>query len=270
MPQPPSRRLPRARHRRQIVAHLRGVWYRPLRFLLEGLGDDAPRAQRHVRVQLDRRSGFAVQNGVEHDGRRAALKVSDSGHLVQNDAEREQIASARPVPLPALAPATCRRSSPSSRLARREEFGRLAASRGAATDRQSAWPIEVEDLWPGRDPSRNIRGLDVAMQDAAGGARRPGHRQSVRPTDTSSPPRARPSIDSAVERPSFEQRHRQEGAALELVYLVDRADVRVVQRGRRACLAEKKALGRGAIVGAVWAGKNFSATRRPSLTSSAL
>jgi hypothetical protein len=49
-------------------------------------------AERHVGVQLHRRRRLAVEDGVEHHGRRGAMeRLLAGGHLVEHEAEREQV-----------------------------------------------------------------------------------------------------------------------------------------------------------------------------------
>src|SRR6185436_11115721 len=97
---------------------------------------------------------------------------------------------------------------------------------------------EVENLGLLAIGDEDVRRLDVAVQDAARvrGVERVGnlHGEPQQQADGE-----RPAVDLARQRAAFEQLHRDEGAPVVLVYLVDGADVRVVQRGRGARFAQK-------------------------------
>ena len=73
--------------------------------------------------------------------------------------------------------------------------------------------------------------------------------------------------DPVPEGLTFEQFHRDERPILNLIDFVDRADIRMVQRGRGTCLAAESL--QCLRVFGEFLGKNFSATWRPSLRSSA-
>jgi hypothetical protein len=84
----------------------------------------------------------------------------------------------------------------------------------------------------------DIRGLDVAVDDLARMRRVQRVCHLNRDVDEHVH-RHRFSVDQVAERLAFEQLHGDELRALELVDLVDGADVRVVQRRRRARFTQK-------------------------------
>jgi len=125
---------------------------------------------RHVCVQLDRRLGLAVQDGVEDDGRRVAWKRSLARrHLVQHDAETPYVAAGVHVgAAQLLGRHVPRRSDRHARMrthVRAIPFRRF--DRGGQL-RQS----EVEDLGVAVGTQHDVLGLDVAMHEAAGMRRR--------------------------------------------------------------------------------------------------
>ena len=102
---------------------------------------------------------------------------------------------------------------------------------------------EVEHLRVAARGDEDVRGLDVAMDDALRVCRI--ERVGDFDAELDDPIELeRVSLDEMFERPPFEQLHHEELLPLVLADVVDRADVRVIQRRRRARLALKALRGR--------------------------
>ena len=125
---------------------------------------------------------------------------------------------------------------------------------------------EVENLHLPRLGDEDVRRLDVAMDDAlrVRGAERFGdlHRQVEHGVELQL------RRDALAKRLPLEQLHHDEGLAVVLFDVVNRADVRMVQCGGRARLAAEP-IERLSVAGKS-SGRNLSATNRPSRASSAL
>ena len=122
---------------------------------------------------------------------------------------------------------------------------------------------EVEHLHLAAAREEDVGRLDVAMQDAFGvrGVERVG---DLRGDVEQVPQIERPPDSCAIERLALEQLHREVELPVVLVEVVDRADVRVIERRRGARLAAEaldRLLGRG-----VAGGRTLSATWRPSFS----
>ena len=161
----------------------------------------------------------------------AGKRQAAGDHLVEHDAERPDIGPH----IAALADEMLRRhvgDGPDRRAGARQR--RAAGQLGDA---------EVEELHLAAPRQHDVRRLDVAMNDV-GVVRcrhraRHLHRDVERLVD-----RHRPAGDPLLQRLPFVVRHRQEHAAIwRLVDLVDRADIRMVERGGRLRLGDEPVAG---------------------------
>ena len=115
---------------------------------------------------------------------------------------------------------------------------RRLAGRAAVLDMGGLGQPEIEDLGLDTRGHEDVGRLDVAVDDAVG----VGGVQRVRNLSREvqhQTKRERPAVHVLLERLALEQLHGDELRALELVDLVDRADVRVIERRGGARLAQK-------------------------------
>ena len=113
---------------------------------------------------------------------------------------------------------------------------------------------EVENFCLAARSDEDIRGLDIAMNDAAGmsGVERIGNlNREIEERGK----RNRAAADSFAERLAFEQLHDEKWAAIRFAYVEERADAGMIQRGDGARFA-LKAFERGGIV-SEFAGEKF-------------
>jgi hypothetical protein len=240
-----------------------------LAVLFDRLRDDALERQRHVGVELHRRQRLAVQDRVEHHGRRAALeRLLARGHLVEHEAEREEVRADVQLLAARLLGRHVGHGAHRHAVRGGEDAGfDQARRRVCCVAAASPWPRpKSENLGLLAIGDEDVGRLDVAVQDAARvrGVERVGnlHAEPQQHADLE-----RPAVDLARQRAPFEQLHRDEGAPVVLVHLVDGADVRMVERRRGARLAQEafdrlRSCARSC-------GRNLSATLRASFTSSA-
>ena len=198
-------------------------------------------------------SGCLVEDGLEDDGGGAPVEGALPGRkLVEHGAEGEEIA-----PGVERLPAGLLRRHVVERPQRGAGARQLPAGNGGRRLRVGGGrgveegdelrQAEVEDLGLAGAGHEDVGGLDVAVDDPLGVGR-------VEPVDDLDgqvqqplhPHRA--ALDEVLERLALEQLHDDERLALVLPDLVNRADVGVVERGRRAGLA-KEAVERGAVAG---------------------
>ena len=105
-----------------------------------------------------------------------------------------------------------------------------------------------------------LDGLTSTMHDARTRARVPSPRATCSAMGSASSNVSRPRVQSRLQRFAVVERHRDEQlSVVGLADLVDRADVRMIERRRRARLRDESRLGGG--VGAqMAASRNFRAT----------
>ena len=222
----------RAKVGRGLIAQL-GV-------LLQRPGDDTVHLRGQVRVHAARRRRAAIEDPLEDDRRRIARECRVSGrHLVEHDAEREQVGS-RVERLSTRLLGRHVGDRPDRRAGRRERlvrdlgrpkrgFGDLA---GLVASLDRLGEAEVQDLGLPALRHEYVGGLDVPVHDSLGvcGLQRVGdlHREPQKLAGGQGPP-----VDVLLQRLAFQQLGRDEEPAVDLVDVVDGADVRVVQcRGR--------------------------------------
>ena len=126
---------------------------------------------------------------------------------------------------------------------------------------------EVEDLRLAALGDEDVGGLDVAVDDALR-VRGVEGVCNLDPEIERDFERERPVVDAVLQRLAVEELHRDERLALGLADVVDRADVRVVERRGRARLALEALERAGSRANS--SGRNFRATVRSSRRSSAL
>ena len=188
-----------------------------------------------------------MQDPVEDERRGRGGKGSEPRrHLVEHDAEREQIRAR----VELLAPRLLRRHVQDG--AHRAAGARqVIVARGCATGRDgrgadrfgdvadpegSLRQAEIQDLRRPALHEEDVRGLDVAMHDSLRVRRieavgdLDADLQELRDLDG-------PGGDAVLERLALEQLHGDERPTLELADVVDRADVGMIERRRRARLA---------------------------------
>ena len=112
-----------------------------------------------------------------------------------------------------------------------------------------------------------VRGLDVAVDDAA--AMRRVERVGDLPREVEDPrrPASGPALDEAADREPFEPLHRDERLSVVLAELVDGADVRMLERRGEACLPLEP--GEPLARAAASLRRSLMATSRPRRMSSA-
>src|SRR6476660_1126508 len=200
---------------------------------LKGLVDDLFELMWYIRVDPNRWGWHSIQDGFEDHTAGVASEWQRSGtHLVQHRPEREQVGASiafLPSNLLGRHIGNCaqRRTGTGQVLLRAD--GRVAHSNAFRLERNLGQP-EIENL---RLPasSHDVRGLDVTVNDSF----RMRGIESVSDLDTQIEHRLGLqllAIYYVAEGLTLQQFHRDEGSPIGLVNLVDRADVRVVQRGR--------------------------------------
>ena len=211
--------------------------------LLERLGDDPLELGGQMRVERARRHRRLVQNPVEDDGRRRAGERLPAGrHLVEHDAERKQIGARVELLAARLfrrhvgdgARSSCRGSVEVARRHRRP----CDIARRRLRLRRQLGEAEVEHLRLAARGDEDVGRLDVAVDDAVARARRRARRRSAIAEIEQLVERQRPAADAGASSVlAVEQLHDDERLALVLADVVDRADVRMVQRRGGARLA---------------------------------
>ena len=106
---------------------------------------------------------------------------------------------------------------------------RIPAQRLGQVGRFEFRQPEIENLGVPAPGDEQVRRLDVAMDDAALNAPRPGRRRSRWPAPAACR-RHRSAVDAMLERRAFQQLHHDERPFVVPLDFVDRADIRMVQR----------------------------------------
>ena len=154
-------------------------------------------------------------------------------HLVEHDAEREQVRPRIQLLRPAPVPATCTPTVPSVRPPRSSSIHRRPSGRPAPLAPRApatAWPARSPGSWPApRAVTKMFAGLMSRWMIPLRVRRLQTVRHLERQIDRS-PPRAGPAPEPLLQRLALEQLHRDEVPAFMLVDVVDCADVRVIQR----------------------------------------
>ena len=230
-----------------------------------------------IRSSSGGRSGFScsgdagvrlrMPSNIESGG--VAMKRRRAGrHLVQHDAEREQIGARVNVLRRAPARATCTRPFPprspdsssrarswSPRSRQLLPVGRTLAS---PKSRIFAWPRLVTNRFAGLMSRCTMPAACAASSASA---------ISIASVSSRSMSSGR-AADALLQRRPVEELHDEERAAVLLADIVDRADVGVIQRRCGPRLAAETGQGSGS--SARSGDRNFSATKRCSRVSSAL
>ena len=195
--------------------------------------DQSFQGGRDLRVQTRGRHRRLRDNGVQDaDLRVGAEGVLPGGQLVQHQAERKDVGGG----VHRFGPRLLRRhveqcADPGARVRT------AAARRGAlgSAGGKAAGQAEVEHLHDAVVAHHEVRGLDVAMDDAGGmGGRQRLGRLPEQPGQFFHGPAL---ADQRLQGPPFDQLHAEKGPAGGLPGVIDRADVRVVQGAGGAGLA---------------------------------
>ena len=186
-----------------------------------------------------------------HRGRRPREGGPARRHLVQHEAEGEEVAAA----VERSPPRLLRRHvghRPHDVPGAREvllghDLGGALRVLGRPRPRARLGQAEVQDLRLPPPRQEDVRGLDVAVDDAL----RVGHVQRVRHPDGDVHELVRvhrPAGDALAQGQALEELHHDELLALVLADVVDHADVRVVE-GRGGSGLAREALGGGVVAG---------------------
>jgi hypothetical protein len=230
------RASPPAPHGLQVVTQGRHRLVAVLGLLGQGPVEDGLQGGRNAGVELDGRAGRLVDDGVQDlDGIAAAERSLAGQHLVEDDAQAEDVGSmvdARALGL--LGRAVAHRAVGHAHLRRR--FLRALGGVAAVVRLQHLGQAEVEHLRLPPGLHDDVRGLDVAVDDAA----RMGHGQPVGDLDRDRE-RARhverPSAHELAKGGPLDVLHDDVRQAVGLTHVVDRAYVGVVEGGAQAGLA---------------------------------
>ena len=224
----------------QIRAQIGGGLIAQLAILLERLGDDAIELRGQQRRERRRRRRHTREQRLEHsDRRRARERQPARRHLVADDAAGEEIGAAIDVAASRLLRRHIRHGAERDPDRRRVLAGcarRVGLAFGAARGERELRDAEVEHLRLPAARDEDVRRLDVAVHDALGvrGIERVGDldRDVERAIEGQ-----RPARDLFLERAAVEQLHHHVLLAVVLADVVQRADVRMVQRRGDARLA---------------------------------
>ena len=225
----------------QIGAHIGSVLVTQVAIFFQSFIDNAFQFAGQVRIQPHRRHWRLVQDGFEQQRSRVpAERQRACRHLVQHRAKRKQIGAR----IERLAARLLRRHI-SHRADRRSRRGQLVHAevglgRIPGNRRFQLGQTKIENLPVPAAGDKNIGRLNVAVNDALGVRRieRIGH------IDRNSQQRLqfeRRVVDGMLQRQAIQKFHDDEGAAVGLPDVVNRADVGMIQRRGRLRLAMKSA-----------------------------
>ena len=233
----------------QVGTELGGRLAAQVGILLERLVQDALQRDGQARIELLRRRGRGMQDPVEDERRcRGGKRSHPRRHLVQHDAEREQIRARVELFAPRLLRRHVQDRAHGAARARQVVFLEGVGPRrngggahrfgDAAESQRSLRQTEIQDLRRPAFHEKDVRGLDVAVHDSLRMGRIEAvgdlnaDLQELRDFD-------RFGGDSVLESLALEQFHGDERPTLELSDVVNRADVGIVERRRGARLAAK-------------------------------
>ncbi len=192
-----------------------------------------------LRVRDPRIRRLPVQNRVEHHRRRLALeRLAPGGHLIEHQPEREKIGAG----VELFAARLLRRhvvDRAEGHAGHRQDVARdPRLGRGIRRFLAELRDTEVEQLGLPSFRDEDVRRLDVSVNDALGvrGIERVGE-LAANVQDLLK--RQGMPMDAAAKRFALEQLHRDEVPALVHADVVDRADVRVIERRRDSCFPQE-------------------------------
>ena len=218
----------------QIVAQFRGGWISQRAILFQKLADDPFQLGRDLRIPLANRLGRLIQESVEDNrGRRAVKRPRPRHHFVQNHAERPQVAAR----IHCLAARLFRRhvgdrAHGRARLREHIHGHRVRIRRLCLVLGQA----EVEHLGVTAFGHKNIGRLDIAMNDPFGVRRvqRVGHLDAQRQRGRDI---ERLAADVLAKCFAVEQLHHQKWMARRLADVVNGANIGMIERRSGARLA---------------------------------
>lgn len=214
----------------QVRANFRRVLVAELAILHQTLADDVLEFRRHLGIELHSGRRRAIQNRVEDQSRAVTVKGHRPGcHLVQHNAEREQIGAGVEVLRPHLLGRHVRHRSErtpwTGQISDRRQGRRGVLSAAARTNLGEP---EVEDLGVTARRHEDVGWFDVAVDDSR------GVRGIERVDDVDAERQQRLQIESLVTGDAFLQRgalqmlHRDERSPILFANVVNGADVRMI------------------------------------------
>ena len=242
MRHPAARRVPFESH--QFGAYFGRALVAQVTLFFQSAADNIFQLWRQAGVQPNDRNWIAFQNLVEDDsGAFAAEGQLPGRHLVQHCAKRKQITARVQFLRPRLfrrhVSHRTQRGTGTGQVFHVLGTGHLARSGDACND---LGKTEIKDLGVAALGDKNIRRLDVAMNDALcmRGVERIGDFDGQCENLVYF---QRTAGDAMLQRHAIEKFHGNEGFAVLVVNFVDRADIGMIQRGGRLGFALKAAKG---------------------------
>ena len=227
----------------QVGAQVRGRLVAHGAIFFQRLIDDALELLRHIGVDAHRRNGRAIQDGVENRrGRRARESLAAGSHFVEHHAKRKNICARIKV----FAQSLFRRhvGNRADGNARAGEIGvieRGGARSGVALAARCDHHFgqsEIENFGLAAVGEKNIRGLDVAMNDAfrmrgveSVSGLDAGFEQGIEPDG--------PAGDAMLQRRALQQFHGDVTAALIFADFKDGANIGMAEGGGGTCFAQE-------------------------------